>query len=382
MVTKAANEIRRITIAARALAVCAALLFWPGEAVSSGPGPYGLVTHDLDEPRARKVSEIGAGFARVSFRWWQIEPVRGQFLWHTTDHYVREQAAPRGIQLYVTLEGPPEWAGGGPGRNGHPADPYDWYNFVHAVVTRYKGHVKHWGLWNEPNLTKFLKDRNRYAEIVQWGRRAVKDADPDSFVLGPEISEHALDDGWFEAVMKSFGFEAFDIVTVHVYTGNLARRMDNQVLPWRFNKEVWLTEVGFPAFPGVPESEAAQRSFYQMALEAFESRRWWWTKIFFYDLWNWDDDYRFGICTSDWANNDAFEFYRGWIAARQGSAVDSTSDGMPDVWESQFGLPGNPNPGDVDVAASFCCRTGRRSRTSTVFKLSCPICSIPKPVLC
>ena len=177
--------------------------------------PYGMVTHDMDSLRANKVVELGARFARISVRWWQIEPTKGHFVWNTLDDYVWNQAMPRDIRLFVSLGEPPAWAGGGSAHNGHPADPRDWYGFVFAVVSRYKTYVKHWGIWNEPNLGQFLDDRSRYQEIAYWARQAIKTADPQALVLGPEVSEHALDDGWFATVMSNYGRTYFDVITVH-----------------------------------------------------------------------------------------------------------------------------------------------------------------------
>ncbi len=305
--------------------------------------PYGMVTHDLDRNRAGKMAELGAGFARISFRWWQIEPSPGVFNWTAADEYVWERAAPRGIRLFVSLGEPPEWAGGGTAHNRRPRDFLDWYRFVYAAVNRYKGYVKHWGIWNEPNLTVFLDDRASYQDIALWARKAIKDADPRAIVLGPEVSEHALDDGWFAQVMGTYGKDFFDIVTVHVYTGSLQRRMDEQVEPWRYGKEVWLTETGRQAFVGVELFERLQRDYFSSTVQVFEPRRWWWTRIFFYDLWAWDYGYRFGICRPDWTNQLAFDFYRDWIGAHtavSGPGDVLTYDPRSGRWLLQGAAPG------------------------------------------
>ncbi len=321
---------------------------------------HGIVTHDLDSIRALKTAELGAGFARITARWWQIEPTKGAYVWNTLDDYVWNQAAPRNIQLFVSLGEPPAWAGGGPTRNGPPTNAQDWYDFVHAVVSRYGGYVKHWGVWNEPNLPEFLSDRDRYHEIAYWAHAAIKSADPAALVVGPEVSEHALDDGWFASVMASYGRDLFDIVTVHVYTGNLETRMDTQVFPWRFGKPVWLTETGLQAYSGVALFEQVQRAYYTSVLGVFEPRPWWWKKIFFYDIWSWDTAYRFGICAPDWRNHQAFEAYRAYIAAHPSlnGPTDSDGDGLPNAWEFQLGLDAlsttgvNGAGGDADADAS------------------------------
>jgi hypothetical protein len=304
------------------------------------PSAYGLVTHDLDAPRADKLAALGAGFARVSVRWWQVEPQPDTFDWSALDEYVWAQAAPRGIRLFLSLGEPPAWAGGGPDHRGAPADLGRWRRFVRAVVDRYKGYVKHWGVWNEPDSPLFLDGRDAYRAIAQEARRAIKQADAEAFVLGPEVSEGALDDGWFAETMSEWGFETFDIVTVHVYSTRLADKMDRLVFPWTFGKDVWLTEIGRTATPGNIISEELQRIYYRTALQTFEARRWWWTKIFFYDIWNWDGQSRFGITGPEWAETRAFSAYRSWIAGASPvtASTDSDEDGLPDVWEGALGF--------------------------------------------
>lgn len=301
---------------------------------------YGVVAHDLDARYARKVVELGTGFARVSVRWWQVEPSPGVFDWSALDEYVWRQAAPAGIQLFMTIGEPPEWAGGGPDHNRAPAELGRWRNFVRAVVARYRGYVRHWGVWNEPDSPLFLDSRDAYRAIALEARAGIKDADPSGLVLGPEVSESALDDGWFAELMTSWGHETFDIVTVHIYSTRLAEKMDQLVLPWRAGKEVWLTEVGRTASPGNIISEELQRLYYRSALDTFERRRWWWSKIFFYDLVNWDGGQRYGIVTPSDSNLRAFGAYRDWIraAAAAGPTSDADRDGLPDAWEGPLGL--------------------------------------------
>jgi hypothetical protein len=331
------------------------LVALPAAAAAQQPD-FGVVTHDLDEQRAAKMTELGAGFARISFRWWQLEPEPGRYEWGSVDDYIWQRAQPRGIRLFVSLGEPPEWAGGGPDHNGTPSNLQDWYNFVFAAVSRYRGYVRHWGIWNEPNLTQFLDNRDNYEAIVAWARLAIRAADPTALVLGPEVSEHALDDGWFAQVMSTFGRDAFDIVTMHYYTGSLTARMDSQVYPWRYGKEVWVTETGRETISGLLAFELLQRGFYASLLQAFEPRRWWWTKVFFYDIWAWDYGYRFGLCGPDWQNHLAFDFYRDWIAARPERALDADldADGLPDRWEGPLGLDvtsaagANGSAGDPD----------------------------------
>jgi hypothetical protein len=322
-------------------ALTIALTIGTAAGAQAQPSAYGVVTHDMDANRAVSMAELGAGFARISFRWWQLEPSPGAHHWATMDDYVWNQAAPRTIRLFASLGEPPEWAGGGPQHNRRPADLARWYDFVFACVTRYRGYIGHWGIWNEPNLSQFLENRDDYRDIALVAAQAIRDADPTARVLGPEVSEHAFDDGYLAEVMSTYGRHVFDIVTVHVYSTDLARKMDDLVYPWRYGKEVWVTEIGRTARPGDATSEELQRLYYLAALNTFEPRRWWWTKLLFYDIWAWSwTESLYGLRRPDWTPNRAFGSYRDWILGQPvvTPATDSDGDGMSDDWEGQRGL--------------------------------------------
>lgn len=306
---------------------------------SAQPSAYGIVTHVVDETVVQKTSELGVGFARISARWRQLEPSPGEFHWDALDDAIWNKAARAGLRLFVTIEDAPEWAGGGSAHNGAPADLERWRGFVSALVARYKGYVKHWGVWNEPDSPLFLADRSAYRDIARQARRAIKSADPDALVLGPEVSEGALDDGWFAEIMSEWGFETFDVVTVHIYSVKFADKMDRLVKPWTFGKPVWLTEAGRSAIQGNALSEELQRQYLWIALQAFEARRWWWTKIFFYELRKSEPD-GYGIVRADSSNSRAFDSYGDWISSTAPftEQSDADSDGVPDAWEGPLGF--------------------------------------------
>jgi hypothetical protein len=114
-------------------------------------------------------------------------------------------------------------------------------------VWRYRNDIYLWGVWNEPNLGAFLKgtDLKTYRSLVIMAHAAILAANPTAAVLGPEVSQHALEDGWFGAAMIDFG-DLFDIVTVHWYPDGpaLEYAMDQLVRPFALAKPVWLSETG------------------------------------------------------------------------------------------------------------------------------------------
>jgi hypothetical protein len=86
--------------------------------------------------------------------------------------------------------------------------------------------------------------------------------------------------------------------------------MDNRVYPYRYGKEVWMTETGRNYCH--PDGQSAH---YQGVLERFEPRRWWWTKIFFYDLYRTDPYCSDAIISPSGELRSAFFTYRDSIAS-------------------------------------------------------------------
>jgi hypothetical protein len=75
--------------------------------------------------------------------------------WTTTDAVVSDARA-RGLNVYTMLAYTPGWANGGQLINVPPTNAGDWYRFVYPTVSRYRGSVQHWVMWNEPNLEGFF----------------------------------------------------------------------------------------------------------------------------------------------------------------------------------------------------------------------------------
>ena len=200
-----------------------------------------------------------------------------------------------------------------------PLDAGDWYDFVFAVVDRYKDDIVLWGVWNEPNLNLYLKngDIGVYEQLVRTAHEAIRNANPSGLVIGPEVSQHAIQNGWFAAAMDRFG-DLFDVVTVHWYTDGppIDRFMDQGVRPYARRKDVWLSETGVSPCEAT-FGEAGQALFFQRVLQAFQPRRSWWTAVLFYVL---NDPPRplecgSGITRADWTNRPAFSLYQAFIRA-------------------------------------------------------------------
>ena len=324
----------------RTIARLLGAVFWTlagadGPAWAADPAlPYGINAHLPSGALLDRVAAAGIAWVRVDFNWWMMAPARGVYDWARTDAVVDEARA-RGLHLYATLAYTPGWANGGQGPNTPPVDPQDWYAFVFTTVSRYRGRVRHWGLWNEPNLKHFFSGSPaQYIDVIlRVGAQAVRDADPDGAVLGPELAQEDGWAPWLYAVLDQAA-EALDVVTVHSYqdTGqDVLRRLGGGV-PGRYpptvrdvmratgaaDKPLWLTETGWNT---ADVSEEAQAVYYAQVLDGVEAEAWP-DKVFFYQLVDEPDSADgWGILRTDLSPKPAYDVYQDHIAAHAPAAA-------------------------------------------------------------
>jgi len=298
---------------------------------------------------------------RCDFNWVEMERDRkGAFNWGETDWLVASARA-RGQRIFATLAYTPGWANGGQHHRFPPNDTRDWTDFVSACVTRYRADIKHWGMWNEPNLRGFFEgSRSDYIDrILKPGAAAAKAADPSCFVVGPELAhvQSGQWDRWLEEVLRRAGDDV-DIVSHHIYKGDTPETLltlDGR--PWRGTtvkyildhygrgQELWLTETGWNTGR---VSEAHQAREYERLLGAVLERSYV-TRVFFYEA---TDDPsipdKWGILRADLSPKPSYGSYAAFAAGHPdaGTSLRFPVVGVPwhltgraagDAWEAVAG---------------------------------------------
>ncbi len=263
----------------------------------TGMNPYGINTFLEQEVEdwkihrsLRLIRDAGFKWIRQEFPWEDIEiEGKGIFLdrregrevssWEKYDHIV-DLAAEYGIEIIARLDNPPAWsraAGNEAGTLAPPDDYADYGDFVFAVVSRYKGRIHYYQIWNEPNIYpewgEAPVDPEAYTELLKVGYTRAKEADPDVVILSAglapttEMSERNLMDLVFLQRMYDAGAsDYFDILSVQGY-GLWNGPTDRRVHPDRANfsrvllirelmvrngdahKAIWASEVGWNALP-------------------------------------------------------------------------------------------------------------------------------------
>jgi len=169
---------------------------------------------------------------KQTFAWEDIEPEQDDWHFGPGDVLLQELEA-RDLQLIVRLSDAPEWAhqtelaaGAEPFVDAPPVNMDDWADFCFTVADRYRGRVRAYQVWNEPNLTREWGNRPPdaagYVELLGVCSAAIRQADPDAILisagLAPTGNEdiRALRDDYYLQQMYDHNFqEHIDVIGVH-----------------------------------------------------------------------------------------------------------------------------------------------------------------------
>lgn len=196
------------------------------------------------EEVARLAREAGVQWSREDFAWSRIEPRPGEFHWDDYDRLV-EVANRNGITVYAIVGYWTSWS-----RDYTPEGVDQYVAYLRQLVRRYKGRIRQWEIWNEPNIFFWQGPKELYAEMLKKSYAAVKEEDSEAQVLG--LSTAGID-ATFIARMLELG-TPFDILTIHPYRRQFddaafiadLRRVSDQVRqPDGTRRPVWLTEMGW-----------------------------------------------------------------------------------------------------------------------------------------
>ncbi len=191
---------------------------------------YGVNLHVWWDPWAsqrdwRLVMEAGFGWAKQSLPWRDVRPdPELPYDWTHSDRIVEEAEAWE-LQLLFRLGHPPGWATADEAGN-VPIDLKAFGAFCSDVASRYRGRVRGYQVWNEPNLAREWAGREPdpagYVELLRTCYVALKEADPEALVIsaglaptgsGPPV---ALPDADFLRGMYEAGAAPyFDLLGLH-----------------------------------------------------------------------------------------------------------------------------------------------------------------------
>lgn len=154
--------------------------------------------------------------------WTALEPLRGVWNFAPLDTWVAAAQANGIPDIILTLGQTPAWASSDPNDvnyvgAGAPAPPtniQDWNDYITAVAQRYKGRIRYYEIWNEPNdNTYFTGTVAQLAQLTQNAYQILKSVDPQNTVSSPA----AYSAGYLDELLAAGVGQYVDVIGFHVY---------------------------------------------------------------------------------------------------------------------------------------------------------------------
>ncbi|MBK6768402.1 MAG: endo-1,4-beta-xylanase [Ardenticatenales bacterium] len=297
--------LRRLRLSAVALLGVAGAALWLALRPPSGAGLAGAAAHRLAtipftdvhpwganvflerEVEAWKAeqtvvlaADAGIRWAKQHLPWADVERERGRLDWAKYDRIV-DVCDANGIEVIWRIDWTPAWAARddhGPGANNVPADPADLARFVGEAAAHFKGRVRFYQIWNEPNLASEWGyrpvDPASYVALLAAAAAAARAADPAAVIIAAPlaINTETLAEGdnlndldYLRGMYAAGAAEHFDILAANAF--GMDRPPNDPPAPDRLNfrrielqraimreagddeTPIWLSEYGWNAAP-------------------------------------------------------------------------------------------------------------------------------------
>jgi len=296
------------------------------------PARLGLNVHTPEDAILEDVARsLGITWIRVDFDWYRIQPEPGRFDWQSFDRVV-ESSARFGLEVLATLSYTPAWASSRPGNpaiSDPPASTRSWTDIVRLALERFKGRVRHWQFWNEPNVREFWSGSmvQYRTEILEPAAAVARSVDPSIRIVAPGLANLRDWRDWFREIMKAK--DAIDVVNHHNYAGSgrdaiLDLERDRPFQPSLRtlireqgveDRPFWLTETGRRSDAG------NQREYYEDIAIVLQERDWV-ERVFFFHYTDGpgQGDGGFGIVNEDLTPKPAYHALQAVLRAAGASA--------------------------------------------------------------
>lgn len=183
-----------------------------------------------------EAASVWGDWVRMDLPWSTVESTQGAYSWTTTDAWF-DDAVTKRRRTIAMLGYTPSWARTAPGSDDKHAPTSSFYDefaaFCAAAVTRYgpggtKGYgryaIRHWEIWNEPNILSFWKpgpDPAAYAAMLAQAYTAIKAVDPGATVITAGLAPGSTDGtnyspaDFHDTVIQAT--TSFDAIGIHPY---------------------------------------------------------------------------------------------------------------------------------------------------------------------
>lgn len=200
---------------------------------------FGALVHFTDK-NLTIARRVGVKWSRDhrSFCWFRVEPEPDKWTFKAADEKIN-RALRYGVSVFGVLHGTPEWASidGTRGYASIPRDWKKWEEYVRRVVEHFKGRVRVWEVWNEPQSAEL------YYDLVRHSYPPAKEANPECLLIG--LSSTNYSGGFLNKFVRLGGLKYLDEVSSHIY--QYSSHLRRKLISYRKRlggKPLWNTEAG------------------------------------------------------------------------------------------------------------------------------------------
>jgi hypothetical protein len=216
------------------------------------------------------LQNAGIKWITITFRWDEIEKTKGNLdLEHQRNIY--KIAKEKDINIVAKVKGTPKWANNGRGPNVPPIVLNDFKIFMEKIISSFKGNIKYWQIWGEPDIPKFWKGTPlEYVELLKVGYQVIKSGCNDCKVLSAGLDGNG--ENYLKLLIDDNFYKYCDIISFHPYAPTpeasqlRAKIFTSIVISNNINKPVWFTEIGYQSGgwkkgPGVVSNENVKAEY-------------------------------------------------------------------------------------------------------------------------
>lgn len=282
----------------------------------------------------------------AAVRWPDLEPNKGQWQFERLDHYVAAAQEHR-TSVLLPLGMTPLWAAARPQITAGPKNVDDWRAFVKAVVSRYKGRIQAYEIWNEPNLPDFWTGTtDEMLILTKEASEIIRSLDPQAIIVSPSAT---ADFGipWIVEFLKKGGGQYVDVIGYHFYV-NPNTKSPEEMLPVIHrvrevlaengvaSKPLWNTETGWLVPAQFPSEEVAAGFLARAYILAWAAG----VQRFYWYAW---DNRSLAIVTYEEVEHkvtpagNAFKVIQQWLV---GAKMDSCLEGADQSWTCELSRSG------------------------------------------
>lgn len=214
------------------------------------------------------LAQLGVKWARAQTGWARTERKKGEYDFRWLDEVV-DSLRKAGIQPWFNLgygnrlytPGAPHESAVGYVPMNSPEARAAWLAYVARAAEHFRGRVRHWEIWNEPNGGGFWRPNQpnpeRYAELVAITAPVIRKRDADAVIVGGalaglgntfDFARRALDRGMAGHIDK-LSYHPYRAIPEANYDSEV-RAMRRLLAKYKPGIELWQGENGAPSLKG------------------------------------------------------------------------------------------------------------------------------------